>query len=81
MLGSGSMCRFAYGPQGAPVAAATAPGAEGSRTVIKLHGRLVPMSVQYQHAVILRSRRSTPTTGGVLLDVWPPSPRLSSRCL
>jgi hypothetical protein len=48
MLGSGPVCRFAYAPDAAPVAAATAPGADASRGVIKLHGRLVPMSVRYQ---------------------------------
>jgi hypothetical protein len=48
MLGAGPICRFAYAPDHAPVAAATAPGADDSRGVIKLHGRLVPMSVRYQ---------------------------------
>jgi hypothetical protein len=47
MLGSGPVCRFAYAAGDAAVAAATAPGAEASRGVIKLHGRLVPMNVQY----------------------------------
>jgi hypothetical protein len=37
-----------HAPDAAPVAAATAPGADASRGVIKLHGRLVPMSVRYQ---------------------------------
>jgi hypothetical protein len=48
MLGSGPVCRFTYGPGTAVVAAATAPGADDSRGVIKLHGRLVPMDVRYQ---------------------------------
>ena len=47
MLGSNAFCRFAYLPDAAPVAAATLPGAGASRGVIKLHGRLVPMSVRY----------------------------------
>lgn len=47
MLGAGPVCRFSYGA-GEAVAAATAPGADASRGVIKLHGRLVPMSVRYQ---------------------------------
>ena len=51
MLGSGSVCRFAYAPDDAPIAAATAPGTGASRGVIKLHGRLVPMEVQYQTLV------------------------------
>ena len=48
MLGSGPVCRFAYAAGDAAVAAATAPGAGASRGVIKLHGRLVPMTVRYQ---------------------------------
>jgi hypothetical protein len=48
MLGAGSVCRFAYSAGDAAVAAATAPGAGESRGVIKLHGRLVPMTVRYQ---------------------------------
>ena len=48
MLGAGPVCRFAYAPHEAPVAAATAPGAAASRGAIKLHGRLVPMSVRYE---------------------------------
>lgn len=48
MLGSGPTCRFAYAPDDAPVAAATAPAAGDSRGVIKLHGRLVPMAVRYE---------------------------------
>jgi hypothetical protein len=48
MLGSGSICRFAYAPDDAAVAAATAPVAGASRGVIKLHGRLVPMNVRYR---------------------------------
>lgn len=48
MLGSGPICRFAYAPDDAPVAAATAAGAGASRGVVKLHGRLVPMNVRYQ---------------------------------
>jgi len=51
MLGSGPICRFAYAPDDAPVAAATAPGAGDSRGVIKVHGRLVRMNVQYQTLV------------------------------
>jgi hypothetical protein len=51
MLGSGQVCRFAYAPDGPPIAAATAPGAGASRGVIKLHGRLVPMNVRYQTLV------------------------------
>ena len=47
MLGSGPVCRFAYAAGVAPVAAATAPGANPGRGVIKLHGRLVPMTVRY----------------------------------
>ena len=47
MLGSNPTCRFAYGPDDAPVAAATAPSAGAGRGVIKLHGRLVPMTVRY----------------------------------
>jgi hypothetical protein len=48
MLGSGPVCRFAYASGDAVVAAATAPGADAGRGVIKLHGRLVPMTVRYQ---------------------------------
>ena len=48
MLGPGPVCRFAYAAGDAAVAAATAPGAGASRGVIKLHGRLVPMSVRYE---------------------------------
>ena len=48
MLGSGPVCRFSYAPDDAPVAVATGPGAGSSRGVIKLHGRLVPMTVRYQ---------------------------------
>jgi hypothetical protein len=48
MLGSAPVCRFAYAAGDAAVAAATAPGAEASRGVIKLHGHLVPMNVRYQ---------------------------------
>jgi hypothetical protein len=48
MLGSGPVCRFAYGAGAAAVAAATPPGAGDSRGVIKLHGHLVPMEVRYQ---------------------------------
>lgn len=48
MLGSGPVCRFAYAAGAAAVAAATAPGAGAGRGVIKLHGRLVPMNVQYE---------------------------------
>ena len=48
MLGAGPICRFAYAPDHAPVAAATPPNADAGRGVIKLHGRLVPMSARYQ---------------------------------
>jgi hypothetical protein len=48
VLGTGPVCRFAYSSGAAAVAAATAPGNGESRGVIKLHGRLVPMSVRYQ---------------------------------
>ncbi|MDP3720375.1 MAG: DUF305 domain-containing protein [Acidobacteriota bacterium] len=48
MLGAGPVCRFAYAAGAAAVAAATAPGAGAGRGVIKLHGRLVPMNVQYE---------------------------------
>lgn len=48
VLGEGPVCRFAFAAGSAAVAAATAPGADGSRGVIKLHGRLVPMDVHYQ---------------------------------
>ena len=47
MLGSGPVCRFAYGPDEAAVAVATSPAAGASRGVIKLHGRLVAMTVRY----------------------------------
>lgn len=47
-LGSGPACRFAYAAGGAAVAAATPPGAEAGRGVIKLHGRLAAMSVRYR---------------------------------
>jgi hypothetical protein len=47
MLGSGRVCRFASAPDEAPVAAATAPDAGATRGVIKLHGRLVMMTVRY----------------------------------
>jgi hypothetical protein len=47
-LGSGPVCRFAYGTGAAAVAAATAPAAKESRGVVKLHGHLVPMEVRYQ---------------------------------
>jgi hypothetical protein len=51
MLGSSSVCRFAYSPDSAPVAAATPPGDSGAgRGVIKIHGRLVEMTVQYPSA-------------------------------
>lgn len=46
-FGSGAICRFAYARGAAAVAAATAPGADRIRGLIKLHGRLVPMNVQY----------------------------------
>jgi len=48
VLGSGPVCRFGYAAGDAAVAAATVPGAGDSRGVIKLHGRLVPMTVRYQ---------------------------------
>ena len=48
MLGPGPVCRFAYAPDDAPVAAATAPAADARRGVIKLNGRLVPMNVRYR---------------------------------
>jgi hypothetical protein len=51
MRGSGPFCRFAYAPDDAPVAAATAPAAGADRAVIKLHGRLVSMNVRYQTLV------------------------------
>jgi hypothetical protein len=47
VLSSLSVCQFAYAPDDGPVAVATAPGAGDSRGVIKLHGRLVPMTVRY----------------------------------
>jgi hypothetical protein len=47
VIGSGAVCRFSFAPDGAPVAVATAPGAGASRGVIKLHSRLVPMTVRY----------------------------------
>lgn len=47
MLGSNPVCRFAYAAGNAAVAAATVPGVDASRGVIKLHGRLVPMTVRY----------------------------------
>jgi hypothetical protein len=50
-LRSESTCRFAYAPDAAPVAAATVPGPDTSRGVIKLHGRLVPMAVRYETSV------------------------------
>lgn len=46
-LGSAEGCRFSYAADTAIVAAATTPGATGSRGLIKLHGRLVPMTVRY----------------------------------
>lgn len=48
MLGAGPVCRFGYAAGGTAVAAASAPGAGASRGVIKLHGRLVPMTVRYR---------------------------------
>lgn len=48
ILGSGPVCRFAYAAGDAAVAAATAPGTNSLRGVIKLHGRLVPMDVRYR---------------------------------
>jgi hypothetical protein len=48
MLGSGETCRFAYAPDRATVAAATAPGVSPVRGVVKLHGRLAPMDVRYR---------------------------------
>jgi hypothetical protein len=51
ILGSASICRFAYSPDSATVAAATAPSAGASQGLIKLHGKLVPMSVRYQTLV------------------------------
>ncbi len=50
VLGSAAVCRFSYAPDGAPVAAATTPGAGAGRGLIKLHGRLVPMTVRYPQA-------------------------------
>lgn len=47
VLGSAEGCRFSYAADKAVVAAATAPGATGSRGFIKLHGRLVPMTARY----------------------------------
>jgi hypothetical protein len=49
VLGSAPVCRFSYAPDGEPVAAALAPreGGATGRGVIKLHGRLVPMTVRY----------------------------------
>lgn len=49
-LGTGPVCRFAYAPGDATVAAATAPGAGPSHGVIKLHGRLARMTVRYEAA-------------------------------
>ena len=51
MLGPSSVCRFAYSPGSEPVAVATMP-ADGSagRGVIKVHGRLVAMTVTYLSA-------------------------------
>jgi hypothetical protein len=54
IVGSGSVCRFNYAPDDAPVAVATSPGAGTGRGVIKLHGRLVAMTVRYP---------TTPTDG------------------
>ena len=48
MLGSGPVCRFSYAPDDAAVAIASEPGPGSSRGMIKLHGRLVPMTVRYQ---------------------------------
>jgi uncharacterized protein (DUF305 family) len=48
MLGSVPVCRFSYAPDDAAVAIASGPGAGSSRGMIKLHGRLVPMTVRYQ---------------------------------
>jgi hypothetical protein len=50
VFGSGPVCRFSYAPDDAPVAAAAAPAAGAGRGVIKLHGRLVPMTVRYTGA-------------------------------
>ena len=48
MLGSSSVCRFAYSPGSEPVAAATMPADGGAgRGVIKVHGRLVAMTAMY----------------------------------
>jgi len=47
VLGSAAVCRFSYAADQAVVAAATRPGTAGSRGVIKLHGRLVPMTAGY----------------------------------
>ena len=48
VLGTGPVCRFAYSSGAEAVAAAKAPGSGEGRGVIKLHGRLVPMSARYQ---------------------------------
>ena len=51
MLGSSSVCRFAYSPDSEPVAAATMPADGGARRgVIKIHDRLVEMTVMYSSA-------------------------------
>jgi hypothetical protein len=47
IFGSRPLCRFSYAPDDVPVAAAAAPAAGAGRGVIKLHGRLVPMTVRY----------------------------------
>lgn len=47
VFGTSTVCRFSYAAEGSVVAAAAAPGAGDSRGWIKLHGRLVPMTVRY----------------------------------
>ena len=68
MLGSAAVCRFTYAPGDAPVAAATAPGADASRGVIKLHGRLARMAVRYKTS---RGEGFELSSGGVRVSVTP----------
>lgn len=48
LLGSSAACRFSYGADSEAVAAATPPGSGSSHGAIKLHGRLIPMTVRYE---------------------------------
>lgn len=47
VFGASAICRFSYAAGEAPVAVAAATSGDAGGGLIKLHGRLVPMTVQY----------------------------------